>query len=868
MLGTKVSHYQILEKLGEGGMGEVYLAEDTKLQRKVALKFLPIELTKDESRRQRFMQEARAAAAMEHPNIAAIYDIDEADGRTFIAMEYVRGESLRDAISDGKLRLRKSLQLANQIADGLAKAHERGVVHRDVKPENVLLSEDGDAKIIDFGLAKLGEAVRSPGEHTVEHEAETLVRTRDGLVLGTVAYMSPEQARANPIDARTDVFSLGIVFQEMLTGEPPFSRASVAETLSAILKENPAPLPEDVTSLVPELPPILRRSLSKKPDGRYQQMKEMAQELREIRDRLGSGARPALVRRIPRRIRAAFVAVGAIVLTTWSVYFVSRSSEPTGIGASGRPAIAVMYFEDNTGSEEIRWLSKGLPNMLLTDLARTPGLDVVSRQRIQELLKQVGEEDLEALDASLVPEIARRAGAGAVVGGSIYKLGDEIRIDVQVEDVDSGRILSAHSVRGDDVFPLVDELTGRIRASLNMADAPMARGIADVTTANLEAYRHYNEGLEASRNFRWADARAHLERAVEIDPSFALAYFQLSQLSGLWADESVQEGYREKVREHLDRMPERRRLFVEATFARREDDDPERAKDRLEELLERYPDEEDAYTLLSVIYNGPLNMRPKALETLARGTVAVPTSGTIHNQYGYYLLYDGRYPEAFRELEAYAELTPQEPNPFDSMGEAYLFTGQPDKALESYGRALDVDPSFFNANTGRAWAFAMLGRYREARDETLNVQKTIEEAGFHNLKPTTMFVSAFMASRVGRYREAEEQISLGIDLAQSLDQTGVVVPLRLLSAALALEREDYSRVLDLANEIQKLLPKLESEEQRKAQSLFTDLLAGTAEARTGDLEAARARLGAQRELYDPERDLLNWAYHALEARSH
>ena len=578
MLGKTVSHYQILEKLGEGGMGAVYLAEDTKLQRKVALKFLPIELTKDESRRQRFMQEARAAAAMEHPNIAAIYDIDEVDGHTFIAMEYVRGESLRDAIRDGKLRLRKSLELAHQIAEGLAKAHERGVVHRDLKPENVLLSEDGYAKIIDFGLAKLGEPVPSPDGNTVEHEAETLVRTQDGLVLGTVAYMSPEQARAKAVDARTDVFSFGVVFHEMLAGEPPFKRASVAETLSAILKESPAPLPDDITSLVPELPRILRTSLSKEPDSRYQRMRDVAQELREVRDRLGSGTRPAFALRLPKEIRAAFVAVSAIVLATLSIYFVSRSSEPTGIGASGRPAIAVMYFEDNTGSEEIRWLSKGLPNMLLTDLARTPGLDVVSRQRIQELLMQVGEEQLGALDASLVPEIARRAGAGAVVSGSIYKLGDEIRIDVQVEDVGSGRILSAHSVRGDDVFPLVDELTGRIRASLNMTDAPLERGIAEVTTASLEAYRLYTEGREAIRLFRWADAREHLEKAIQIDPQFALGYFELSNISGLWADDSVQEGYRAKVREHVDRLPERRRLLIEATYAWQSEQDPEKAR--------------------------------------------------------------------------------------------------------------------------------------------------------------------------------------------------------------------------------------------------------------------------------------------------
>jgi tetratricopeptide (TPR) repeat protein/predicted Ser/Thr protein kinase len=865
MIGTTVSHYKILEKLGEGGMGEVFLAEDTKLRRKVALKFLPVDLTKDQSRKQRFVQEARAAAAMEHPNIAAIYDIDEVDGRTFIAMEYVRGESLRDAIRDGKLRFRKSLELASQIAEGLAKAHERGVVHRDLKPENVLLSEDGYAKIIDFGLAKLSEPRATPVGEPVEHEAETLVKTQAGLVLGTVAYMSPEQARAKSIDARTDIFSFGVVFHEMLAGESPFKRSSVAETLSAILKESPSPLPEDVTSLAPELPSMLRKALAKEPASRYQRMRDLANDVRELRDALGSAVRPLFSRlRVPKNVRAAVLAVGAIALATLSVYILARSAEPTGIGASGRPAIAVMYFEDNTGSEEIRWLSKGLPNMLLTDLAQTPGLDVVSRQRIQQILKQVGEDQLEALDASLVPEIARRAGAGAVVGGSIYKLGDEIRIDVQVEDVESGRILSAHSVRGDEVFPLVDELTGRIRASLNMTDVPLERGIAEVTTPSLEAYRLYNEGREAIRLFRWADAREQLEKAIEIDPAFALAYFELSNLSGLWADDSVQEGYRAKVREHLDRLPERRRLLIEATYALRSEQDPEKARELLEDLVARYPDEEDAYLTLSIIYEGPLNQREEALATLSQGTANVPRSGALHNQYGYYLLYQGRYPEAFRELETYAEINPEEANPFDSMAEAYLFTGQPEKALESYSRALEVDPSFFNAHTGRAWAAAMLGRYDEARDEMSQVRKAIAEAGFQNLEPTTTFVAAFLASRVGRYQEAEEHIARGLELAESLDQPPVAAPLLLLSAALALEREDYSRVVETTLAARKLFPELNSDEQRKAQSLFADLLAGTAEARTGNIEAARARLGAQREQYDPERDLLNWAYHALE----
>ena len=865
MIGTTVSHYKILEKLGEGGMGEVYLAEDTKLQRKVAIKFLPADLTRDESRKQRFMQEARAAASMEHPHIAAIYDIDDIDGRTFIVMEYVRGASLCEAIRDGKLSARRSLELASQIAEALVKTHERGVVHRDLKPENVLLSEDGYAKIIDFGLAKLGQSPAGDEENTIEHEAETLIKTQDGLLLGTVAYMSPEQARAKPVDARTDIFSLGVVLHEMLSGSSPFKHSSVAETLSAILKESPARLPEDVIALAPELSSIMRKALAKEVGSRYQKMRELANDLGGLREELGSVARPVFSPSgRSKTLRNGVFAAGVVALVFATTFVLSREGAPTGIGASGRPAIAVVYFEDNTGSEEIRWLAKGLPNMLVTDLAQTPGLDVVSRQRIQEILKQIGEDELEAIDASVVLEIARRAGAGAVVGGSIYKLGDQIRIDVQVEDVGSGRILSAHSVRGADVFPLVDELTGRIRDSFNMTDAPLARGIAEVTTASLEAYRHFVEGLEASRNFRWADARPLLERAVAIDPSFAMAQFELYRLSGFWGGESLTEEYRQKVLEHLDRLPERRRLLVEATFALQSDDDPEKARDLFEDLLAHYPDEEDAYTPLAIIYNGPLNQPQKALETLARGTAAVPMAGMIHNQYGYYLLYDGRYDEAFRELEAYAEIAPEEPNPFDSMGEAYLFTGQPDKALENYARALEVDASFFNAHMGRAWAFAMLGRYDEARDEVAKVQKAIAEAGFRALQPSTEFVASFMSSRVGRYREAQEHIARGLELAESLDQVEAVVPLLLLEASFSLERGEYGQVLEVTGRARELLPELESEQQRDAQSLFTELLAGTAEARSGDVKAARARWEAQKDAFESDRQLLTYAFRALE----
>jgi serine/threonine protein kinase len=282
MIGTTVSHYRITEKIGEGGMGEVYLADDTKLGRQVALKFLPEALTRDEERKQRFVQEARAAAAIQHPHICAVYEVGEVDGRTFLAMEYIRGQSLREAIASKGLTPQRALELGLQIAEGLAKAHEKGVLHRDLKPDNLLISEDGYAKIIDFGLAKLVEPL-TPGAG-VDPEAETQLKTREGMVMGTVAYMSPEQAVGESLDARSDIFSFGVVLYEMLSGTSPFRRESTTASLRALLNESPPPLELSGTKTPVELQRIFEKSLAKERSERYPSMKELLEDLRALRE--------------------------------------------------------------------------------------------------------------------------------------------------------------------------------------------------------------------------------------------------------------------------------------------------------------------------------------------------------------------------------------------------------------------------------------------------------------------------------------------------------------------------------------------------------------------------------------------------------
>jgi DNA-binding winged helix-turn-helix (wHTH) protein/tetratricopeptide (TPR) repeat protein/TolB-like protein len=557
-------------------------------------------------------------------------------------------------------------------------------------------------------------------------------------------------------------------------------------------------------------------------------------------------------KKLPRRRKAplAWISTAAIVLIGISFFWLlaSRDRGPPGIGASGRPSIAVMTFEDLSGDEAIHWLSKGIPSMLLTDLAQIQGLDVVSNRRLHEIL---GQEDVRTIDDSLVAEVARRTGAGAVLMGSVFKSGQEIRIDVQLEDVGTGRVLAAHSARGSDVFPLVDELTGAIQTSLELGDRPPVRPIVEVTTSSLEAYRFYSEGLEARRNSRWEVAQKLFEQAVIADSSFAMACFELSYVYERLGDHRQAEELYQTVLEHVDRLPERQKLLVEARHSRLEGK-LEQSIELFRTLAGRYPDEEDAYRGLAEGYSR-LKQPEKAISAYEQGVQALPHSGSVHGRYGYALLIAGRYAEAFREFETYALLNPREPNPYDSLGEAHLVTGQPDKAIQEYSRALEIDPSW--SRDGLAWAFGMLGYYDKALAEATEITEDPL-----SLSP---LIHPFILSRVGRRREAEEYLQRGIDRSASLGNTEKQVFFELLSALVALEENDYPSVLELTSRTQELLPQVHVSLLRVFLAQIAHLMAGAAEARSGKLEAARAHIESQETLYDSDSRIENWFYHAL-----
>lgn len=869
MTGRKLAHYEIGERLGKGGMGEVFSAHDTKLGRDVALKVLPPEWAGDETRRARFEREARTVAGLNHPNIVTLHSVEEHEGIHFITMELVQGLPLSSRIRGTGLSPEQFLEIAIPLADAISAAHQEGVTHRDIKPDNVMVDERGRVKVLDFGLAKLREA--SPGARA---QMPTATVTAEGRIVGTVAYMSPEQAEGKTVDARSDIFSLGIVLYEMATGRNPFSGDTSVSIISSIMKDTPSSVTDVDPSLPRQLARIIGHCLEKDPERRFQTALDLRNELEQLRKEMETGetARPpADARTRSTRIWPWVAGLGLVALVVLVVALVrgfpgegdaAESVAAPGIGASGRPAIAVLHFEDHTGAEEIRWLSTGLPSMLLTGLAQTPGLDVVSGQRIAEILAEVGQQNVESIDRSILAEVGRRSGAGAVVVGSIFKSGEEIRIDVQVEDVATGRLLAANTVTGTDVFPLVDELTDGIRDSLRIGAIPETRGIAEITTESLDAYRLYNEGMEANRNLRWRDAKEALEQAVAIDPEFTMAYFGLVEVHNRWNDMPAVERYSREVEAGLDRLSERQRLHVLATFALIRDGDLHQALDLFEKLIARYPDEEDAHLRLVSIHR-QLEQTDDALEALERAVETIPRSGEIRNTYGYQLLDVGRYPEAIEQLETYAELNPREPNPWDSLGEAYLITGQPEKAIERFERALEIDPGFFQGMDGIAWACAMAGDYDGAFEQRAKIRPMVLDMEL----PVAVgqFLSGWAYSRVGRYREADEEIRQGLEQTAEGDQALMETAIALLSATVRLERGDRGRALEMVERAIALAPKISHPVAKPGSQLLGGLIAGMAEVRAGNVDAAREWLEVQRRLEPQSAPMFNWAHQTLRA---
>ena len=449
MIGETILHYKILEKLGEGGMGIVYKAHDTKLDRIVALKFLPQHLTSDPSEKERFYHEARATAALTHQNIAIIYEIGEHEDQVFFAMEYVEGKTLKQLIEkeSDSLSIRKVLDIAIQVCEGLAAAHEKGIVHRDIKSDNIMLTPKGQVKIMDFGLAKLKGASKL---------------TKDGSTLGTAAYMSPEQAQGEDVDQRSDIFSFGIVLYELLTCHLPFRGEHHAALLYSIVNEDPQPIARFNEKVSQNLERIISKALSKDKDERYQHIDDMLADLRRERKNLDYTKTTATkitapVQPLPpaqlseKRKKPFKIVIPAAVVALLAVLFFIfnpfklQITENSATASPGN-SLAIMYFQNIPDPADKNHTGDMLSNLLITSLSQVKGLDVISRERLLEIEKDMGQADVKELSPSLAIQIAKRAGVTTMLTGSILQMEPTLAVTTNLVNVQSGRVIGSQQL--------------------------------------------------------------------------------------------------------------------------------------------------------------------------------------------------------------------------------------------------------------------------------------------------------------------------------------------------------------------------------------------------------------------------------------
>ncbi len=733
--GRTLSHYLVGEEISRGGMGVVYRATDTRLGRDVALKVLPPDLMADVNRRQRFTQEARAAATIEHPNIAVIHDIGHVDGIDFIAMELVRGDKLSASLSRGALPTGRALELGIEVAEGLARAHDKGIIHRDLKPSNVMLTDDGHAKIIDFGLAKL----IAPLDGDTGGETFAMgAGTDPGLVMGTVSYMSPEQAAGGHVDHRSDIFSFGIMLYELLTGTPPFRASTSIDTLHAILNLPAAPLPTlkppEVTG---DIQRIIDKCLVKEPSGRYQGMKDLAVDLRAARRRLetagvspASGPTAAATGSRGSRTVALALAGAVVALAVAGGIFVSQQATTTPEDAVGaKPSIAVLYFENNTGNPQLDWLRTGLTDMMVTDLSQSPDLEVLGTDRLVQILAQMGRQDDKVMSADVMQEIARRAGVKTVLVGSYVKAGDTIRINLRMQEAASGRIITSERVEANgesNLFPMMDDLTRRIKARLtlpgaggatalfkppgaatsNAIDDTFDRDLREVTTSSIEAYRYYAEGINLHERQRSEQALPLLEKAVAIDPGFALAYAKLAVVHGNLGHSNLQGEYASKATEHVDRLTPRERFYIQAyNYSLR--------PDTLDKAIENYT---KALELSSNHTSSRNNLANTYLQ-LWRFDEAIRHYTVLHDRgfefpgaaAGLFNAHHavGQTARGLEVLQRYTMRFPDAEQGFANLGVGLAVAGRTAEAYAAFDRAIALRPGLPSAAIGRT-ALAML----------------------------------------------------------------------------------------------------------------------------------------------------------------